>query len=168
MPELTLRAVRQENAGELARLFASNDDYTRRVNGRSHSEDDADSALVALPPGVSKSQKYGFGLWSKQELVAFADVIRGWPTPDTAHIGLLMTHGEQHGQGLGTQMHEAILEASKGWLEISRLRISIVDTNAEMANGFWTTLGYEPTGESAIHEGDLVKSVARVWVRSLT
>lgn len=168
MPELTLRAVRQENARELARLFESNDDYTRRVNGRSHREDDADSALVALPPGVSKSQKYGFGLWSERELVAFADVIRSWPTPDTAHIGLLMTHGEQHGQGLGMQMHEAILEASKSWLEISRLRISIVDTNTEIANGFWTTLGYEPTGESAIYDGDLVKSVARVWARSLT
>ncbi|WP_217132505.1 GNAT family N-acetyltransferase [Leucobacter chinensis] len=154
--------------GELARLFESNDGYTRRVSGRSHREGDADSALVALPPGVSKSQKYGLGLWNKRELVAFADVIRGWPAPEVAHIGLLMTHGDQHGQGLGMQMHKAILEASKSWLEISSLRISIVNTNAETANGFWTTLGYEPTGESAIYEGDLVKSVARVWVRSLT
>ncbi|MDO5739069.1 MAG: GNAT family N-acetyltransferase [Ornithinimicrobium sp.] len=43
-------------------------------------------------------------------LVAFADVIVGWPNPSTAHIGLLMTDGARVGRGLGRALHTAVVE----------------------------------------------------------
>ena len=48
-----------------------------------------------------------------------------------------------------------------------RLRLGIVATNAEVAEPFWTALGYRPTGETAPYSaGDVVSSTA-IWERDL-
>ena len=167
MTESTLRNVTLDDVSALERLFETNPDYTTRVMGREPSSGDARSALTSLPPSVDPSHKIGFGLWDGSVLVAYADVIRGWPSPDTAHIGILMTHGHRSGQGLGRQLHQAIIAEAQQWPGISRLRISIVDTNAEFADGFWSSLGYTKTGETMPYSADRVESFAHIWARAV-
>jgi GNAT superfamily N-acetyltransferase len=122
-----------------------------------------------------------------ERLVAFADVLLGYPVPSTASIGLLVVRGGEQGRGLGRAMHEAVVErlraASEGSrtrhsdvkrlperlperlpverVPVERLRLGVVATNASVAEPFWRALGYEPTGEEQPYRYDhLVSTVA--------
>lgn len=64
-------------------------------------------------------------------------------------------------------MHDAVVGWVGGISEVEVLRLSIVDTNADVAEPFWMKLGYQPTGESSPYISGLVESTARVWVRRL-
>ena len=145
---LEVRRITQGQCAALQRMMESNLEYSRRVGGTELAPEAASEALSALPPGVLNSQKVDLGLWDGQELVAFADVILGWPAESVAHVGLLMTHGARQGGGLGRVMHDAVIDLVGRTPNIQSLRLSIVDTNADLAEPFWAKLGYEPTGES--------------------
>ncbi|WP_440102915.1 GNAT family N-acetyltransferase [Glutamicibacter mishrai] len=146
-------------------MMESNLEYSRRVGGTELAPEAASEALSALPPSVLNSQKVDLGLWDGQELVAFADVILGWPAESVAHVGLLMTHGARQGGGLGRVMHDAVIDLVGRTPNIQSLRLSIVDTNADLAEPFWAKLGYEPTGESVPYVSGSVESTARIWTR---
>jgi len=148
-------------------MMESNLEYSRRVGGTELAPEAASEALSALPPGVLNSQKVDLGLWDGQELVAFADVILGWPAESVAHVGLLMTHGARQGGGLGRVMHDAVIDLVGRTPNIQSLRLSIVDTNADLAEPFWAKLDYEPTGESVPYVSGSVESTARIWTRSV-
>lgn len=142
-----MRRVDDSGQAQLLTLLQSHSDFHRRVMGERPSMADARSILVDLPPGIESARKHTIGLWEGQELVAFADVIRGWPSAEFAHIGLLMSHGSRRGQGLGRLMHEQVESLVGGWSEVSTLRLSIVDTNAHVAASFWSRLAYRATGD---------------------
>nr|WP_245346914.1 GNAT family N-acetyltransferase [Arthrobacter stackebrandtii] len=106
-------------------------------------------------------------MWDGQELVAVADVIIGWPAESVAHIGLLMTDSACQGAGLGRLIHEAVIELARRVPSIHTLRLSIVETNADLVAPFWTKIGYEHTGEAVPYISGSVESVARIWTRSV-
>lgn len=164
---LEVRRITQGQCAALQRMMESNLEYSRRVGGTELAPEAASEALSALPPGVLNSQKVDLGLWDGQELVAFADVILGWPAESVAHVGLLMTHGARQGGGLGRVMHDAVIDLVGRTPNIQSLRLSIVDTNADLAEPFWAKLGYEPTGESVPYVSGSVESTARIWTRTV-
>ncbi len=149
------------------RIMESNAEYSRRVEGANPAPTAADEVLSALPPGVDASQKVNLGIWDGSQLVAFADVIIGWPAASVAHLGLLMTDDARRGEGLGRAMHNAVIDLVSKDPNIRTLRISIVDTNSDLAEPFWVSLGYEPTGEAAPCGSGSVESTARIWTRSV-
>lgn len=150
------------------RIMESNAEYSRRIEEAVPTPIAAAEVLSALPPGVPDAQKVDLGLWDGQELVAFADVIVGWPAESVAHIGLLMTDGARQGEGLGRVMHDAVIDLAALSPDIRSLRLLIVDTNADLAVPFWTKLGYEPTGEAVPYVSGSVESTARIWARPVT
>lgn len=162
---LQVRGLARADLRAVQRLMESNAGYSERVDGDAPGPNAAREVLTALPPGVGGSQKVDLGLWSGGCLVALADVIIGWPTPSVAHIGLLMTDGTRHGRGLGRRMHQTVVEALRDEPQIQSLRLSIVGTNADVAEPFWTALGYQRTGESTPYSSGAVESIARIWVR---
>lgn len=162
---MEVRRITQGQCAALQRMMESNLEYSRRVGGTELAPEAASEALSALPPAVLNSQKVDLGLWDGQELVAFADVILGWPAESVAHVGLLMTHGARQGGGLGRVMHDAVIDLVGRTPNIQSLRLSIVDTNADLAEPFWAKLGYEPTGESVPYVSGSVESTARIWTR---
>lgn len=164
-PYRNVREVRPADVSALQRLMLSNPGYTRRVEGGAVGANAARDVLAALPPGVERNQKWDLGVWEGDLLVAFADVIVGWPGPSTAHIGLLMTDGAREGQGLGRMLHTAIVEELLELRTVETLRLSIVDTNATVAEPFWIKMGYSANGEVVSYESGAVSSTARIWVR---
>lgn len=46
--------------------------------------------LVACPSGLPLSDKHLIGRWEQGELTAVIDLLRGYPNPDTAYLGLLL------------------------------------------------------------------------------
>lgn len=164
-PQLESSLIAPDQSAAVQRIMESNANYSLRVTGAATAPGSAEEVLRALPPGVEVSQKVDLGLWAGQELVAFADVIVGWPTAAEAHIGLLITHGARHGEGLGRTVHDVVVDLVGRNPRIQTLRLSIVDTNADLADPFWKKLGYEPTGEVKPYCSGGLESVARIWSR---
>lgn len=152
----------------LQRLMLSNEGYTRRIEGGALGADAAQQVLSALPPGTTPEQKWCLGLWEGDLLVAFADVIVGWPEALTAHIGLLMTHGARVGRGLGRTLHTAVVEKLIGLRSVERRCDwrSWIRTR-RVAEPFWIKMGYVAAGEVVPYESGTVVSTARIWVRPL-
>ena len=164
---MIIRDLTLSDAPALQRLMMSNAGYTKRVEGGDPSADAAGAVLTALPPAVDPGQKRDIGVWDGEVLVAFVDVIVGWPAPQMAHIGLLMTDGAREGRGLGWLLHDAVVTKLLARGGIETLRILIVDTNAAVAEPFWKKMGYSAAGQVSPYDSGTVSSTARTWTRPL-
>ncbi|KAD3632926.1 GNAT family N-acetyltransferase [Arthrobacter yangruifuii] len=91
--------------------------------------------------------KRGTGWWNGADLVAFADILFGYPDPAAAYIGLFIVHGDHPGKGLGRELHDAVLARVHRQSSAERLRFGIIEKNAAASEPFWRALGYLPTGE---------------------
>lgn len=151
-------------------LLESVPDYALRITGYPPGPSDALSALLSVPDGFDPAGKAGLGLWEGERLVAFADVLLGYPTPAVAYIGLLVVRGDAHGRGLGRAMHHAVIgfvRSAPAAARVDRLRLGIVGTNASVAEPFWWALGYRPTGETKPYRYDHLESTVALWERAL-
>ncbi|CYT98671.1 GNAT family N-acetyltransferase [Streptococcus suis] len=100
--------------------------------------------LVDCPPGKELSDKYFLGFWDKERLVAILDLIDGYPTEDTAYIGLFMVDSRLAGQGLGSKVIAELL--SRLATHFKKVRLGYVESNPQ-ASHFWSKVGFCPTGE---------------------
>ncbi|WP_259559606.1 GNAT family N-acetyltransferase [Brachybacterium sillae] len=135
-------------------------------------QEDAAEILTARPWGHGPEHKVVLGLVADvadspdgppaPELVGLVDVIRGWPRPEVAHIGLVLVSERHRRQGLGARLHEAVIDRARTWEGITTLRVTIVDRNETIALPFWHHLGYTPTGES---QPFVAGSIAHVYER---
>jgi GNAT superfamily N-acetyltransferase len=154
-------------------LLESVPDYALRITGYPPGPSDGLSALLSVPDGFDPVGKVGLGLWEGERLVAFADVLLGYPSLSVAYIGLLVVRGGEQGRGLGRAMHVAVVErvraaSGRSGMERSRrLRLGIVASNASVAEPFWRALGYEPTGEEKPYRYDHLVSTVALWERAL-
>lgn len=182
-PPLSFRLLGSDDVDALQDLLESVPSYAERITGYPPGPSDGLSALVAVPDGFDPAGKYGFGLWDRGTLVAFADVLVGYPDAAVTFVGLLVVRGDRQGSGLGRAMHDAVV----GWLRgdvpagagaglgaavgampvVARLRLGIVETNAAVAEPFWRALGYAPTGETKPYRYDHLVSTVALWERAL-
>ncbi|ROS72179.1 ribosomal protein S18 acetylase RimI-like enzyme [Curtobacterium sp. PhB130] len=161
----SVRDLQPDDVDALQELLESFPAYAERITGYPPGPSDALSALISVPPGFDPAGKRSIGLWDDRELVAFADVLLGYPDPETAYIGLLIVHGAHQGKGLGRRLHDAVLDRVREENSASRIRLGIVERNAEWATPFWTALGYEPTGETKPYRYDKLESTVSMWER---
>ncbi|WP_144712628.1 GNAT family N-acetyltransferase [Curtobacterium pusillum] len=167
MSPSTVRALDAGDVEALQALLETVPDYARRITGYPPGPSDGLSALLSVPDGYDPVGKLGIGLWSDDELVAFADVLLGYPDPSVAYIGLLVVRGGRQGAGVGRAMHDAVVERVRTVSGVERLRLGVVATNAEVAEPFWRALGYEPTGERGPYRYDHLESTVALWERRL-
>ena len=83
------------------------------------------SDMKALPPRTTYEQKYYFGFFKGESLVAVMDLILGYPNESTAFIGLFMMDKSRHGFGPG--------------------RLAFAKDNPQ-SEAFWRKNGFLPTG----------------------
>jgi GNAT superfamily N-acetyltransferase len=131
---------------ELQRVLEEAPEYARRVTGLPPGDTEAQSVLRALPEGKSYADKFVFAIDSDREMVGCADLIRGYPRPATAMLGLLLLSERQQRRGMGRRAYCLLEEIVRGWGSCERMRIGVVRAN-EQVMPFWTQLGFVPTGE---------------------
>lgn len=88
-------------------LCASNPkyyEYTHEILSMESLKDD----LLALPPTKTKEDKFFIGFYKEENLIAILDLIQDFPQPQTAYIGLFMTHKNLQGIGLGTEILRSV------------------------------------------------------------
>lgn len=161
------RALVGGDADALQDLLESVPDYAERITGYPPGPSDGLSALLSVPDGFDSSGKHGYGLWDGPVLVAFADVLVGYPSDRFAFIGLLVVRGDRQGAGLGMTLHDAVVERVRTVPTVERLRLGIVATNAAVAEPFWRAVGYEPTGERKPYRYDHLESTVALWERPI-
>ncbi len=131
---------------ELQRVLEEAPTYAQRVTGLPVGSADAQSLYIDLPPGKTDEDKFVFGIFLGDEMVGCIDLVRAYPNPTTAHIGLLLISEKYHGQGIGRQAYDLAEQFIREWGTCDTIRLGVVRTNEEVIS-FWKKLGFEPTGE---------------------
>ena len=103
--------------------------YFQRVTGMPPGHAHAQSTFTGLPPGKTYDDKFVWGLYSADAMIGCADVVRGYPVPPKAVIGLLLLAEAWQRRGFGRAFAILLEQAISGWPEISTLRIGVVKTN---------------------------------------
>lgn len=107
--------------------------------------------LQALPPGKDYSDKFVFTYEMAGQMAACSDIVYGYPSADTAYIGLLLVTEAHEGKGYGRQVFQHLLSVAQQRRECSRLRLGVLERN-ERAHQFWRNMGFAPTGEIKFHD----------------
>ena len=97
--------------------------------------------LKATPPGKGLSDKYFFGFFEGDELVAVMDLVDGYPDQGTAYIGFFMVNLHYQGKRVGTSIIDEVTEylRSKGKTAV---RLAIDKGNPQSTH-FWKKNGFE-------------------------
>jgi GNAT superfamily N-acetyltransferase len=106
----------------------------------------AQSMFTALPPDKTYDDKFVWGLYAGDAMIGCVDVIRGYPVPDKALIGLLLLAEPWQRRGLGRAFATLLEQAIVAWDEISTLRLGVAVSNPG-AHIFWRKMEYIETGE---------------------
>lgn len=128
-----------------------------RITGAPTGPDGAASVFAALPQGKAHGDKFLFGIYCGDQLIGCADVIRGYPNPTTAILGLLLISEKHQRQGVGRRAYAMIGQLIRDWGTCDTIRGGVIRTNAEVIP-FWESLGFEPTGEVAPYHYGPVRS----------
>jgi GNAT superfamily N-acetyltransferase len=151
---------------DLQRVLEAAPDYARRVTGLPPGNADAQSVFTALPEGKTYADKFVFAIDRDREMIGCADLIRGYPHPATAMLGLLLLSESQQRRGMGRRAYCLLEEIVRSWGSCARVRIGVVRTN-EQVTPFWTQLGFTPTGEVRPYRHGAVASEVLVLEKRL-
>lgn len=125
---------------DLQRLLEAAPSYAWIIEGKPPAANAAEELLTETPPGKMADDKLVLGIFDESGLVGCLDLIRGYPSPETAYIGLLLFRESHQGKGLGVEAlaHADALAAS--W-NCSLLRLGVIATNLQ-ALSFWSREGF--------------------------
>lgn len=117
----------------------------QRVYGSSNNSD-LQMMINQLPPGKTLRDKFVFGLYDDSKLVACLDLIRGYPYPHIAFLGLLIVDESSQRQRLGSMIVNRAEEIAARWSGVKRMRLAVAVTNSDVL-AFWEKMGFSHTGE---------------------
>jgi GNAT superfamily N-acetyltransferase len=145
---VTIRALTGEpdEMRELQRVCENTAGYYERTTGVPPGPAEAQSTYTILPEGKGYADKFVLGIYADRQMVGCADLIRRYPDPATATLGLLLICESHQGRGIGRQALQLIEHFAQDWGSCERIRLGVVRSNAE-AMPFWISQGYQPTGE---------------------
>ena len=103
--------------------------------------------MVALPPGISLSEKYYLGFFDKKNLIAVMDFIDGYPEKDVVYIGFFMTDVSVQKRGVGTDVIQHVCEAWKK-MGFRAVQLAWVKGNPQ-AEHFWRKNGFQGKKETS-------------------
>ncbi|WP_167367626.1 GNAT family N-acetyltransferase [Methylobacterium pseudosasicola] len=132
--------------------------YSMRVDGVPRRADAASAFVTALPPGCAPRNKHAFLARCDDTAIGLLDLIDGYPKAGTAFIGLLAIRQSAQGSGLGRMLCQAAERFARDTLQAQSLRLAVVETNPVL--GFWTRMGFGPTGEIKPFQGERITTRA--------
>ena len=141
----TVRLLGPEDRETVLDLYRSNPLFFRMGNTEPSMEH-VDRDMTLLPPGVEGERKYFAGFWQGDTLAAVVDLIDGYPTAETAYIGLFMVRGSLSGQGRGSKIVSELAQAL-GKRGIAVLRLAYDPENPQ-ASHFWQKNGFQTICEA--------------------
>lgn len=102
--------------------------------------------MDALPPGKTMNDKYYFGFFERDKLIAVMDLIIDYPKKNTAFIGLFMMDVNYQNKGIGSKVIGDVLSYLKSE-NYENIRLG-VDKGNPQSYSFWNKNGFVTVGES--------------------
>lgn len=147
--EFDARILGMRDADEIFALYRSNPQYFEAMKS-SCTKEGVLHDLSALPARKNACDKHYIGFYKGEKLAAVMDLIMGYPTDETAFIGLFMVHDAFHGGGVGSgiiaQAEETLRE-----MGMKYIRLGYVESNLQ-SRAFWYKNGFRPTGDKSRQE----------------
>ncbi|MGN4967281.1 GNAT family N-acetyltransferase [Aeromonas dhakensis] len=135
-----LRQLQASDAPALQRLFEQAPTYQAAISHAPLCAQAAEEALTACPPTLPFSAKQVIGCWEAGELTAVLDLLRDYPEPTTAYLGLLLVGEPWQGAGRGQALYLHACTLARAW-GATQLRLSVIASN-EVALSFWLRRGF--------------------------
>lgn len=166
--QVTLRELSgtDQDLRDVQSVFDRAPGFMMRTSGRLPLPTDAEDTFAALPPGMEKVTKHVFGIHLGDEIIGCVDLIRGFPNPRTAMLGLLMLAQKSQGQGYGRQAYRQIEAIALTWPEIETMRLAVLGTN-QIVVPFWRKMKFIDTGIRKPYEDGPVKSEQMVFEKRI-
>jgi GNAT superfamily N-acetyltransferase len=96
--------------------------------------------LADLPEGFARSNEAIYRGYEGDQLVGYAEVLRGWPAQDSWIIGILLVDSTRRGEGVGHEIAEAVaLDARASG--VRALLVGVI-ASRERSLLFWKREGY--------------------------
>lgn len=130
----------------LYELEASNPYYYSISQDHPVTPEESIADLETIPEGFPIKQKFYFGIYQENQMIAVMDYLVGYDyehTSDiqTVWIGFFMVHGNYKNQGLGKRIMNTFIQAAKE-NGIRTIQLGCIDGNNE-GYSFWTQLGFK-------------------------
>jgi ribosomal protein S18 acetylase RimI-like enzyme len=119
----------------------------------------------SAPAHRAANRKHAFLARSGALAVGLLDLIDGYPSAGTVCIGLLAIRQSAQGAGLGRALYREAERFARDELGARVLRLAVVATNPVI--GFWTRMGFRPTGETKPFCGESVTSLSILMEKHL-
>lgn len=140
--------------------------YSQIAAGGPVPADAAAQMLSALPPDKEAHDKFVLGAIENSSLIGCADLIRGYPSPSIAFIGLLLVGEPWEKLGYGSVFLSELCKLVADWNCCHRLRLGVLATNGR-ALEFWARLGFIATGEVKPYVAGRVRTEVLLFERAL-
>ena len=137
---------KEEDISALQKVFESAPQYSILTTGSATTPDAATSTFQTLPNGKSFEDKFVFGILHKGQTIGCVDLVRSFPTENTAMLGLLLLDEKFQRKGFGKQSLVEIENELKSWKIINKIRIAVIKNNTS-AFSFWRSMGFQENGE---------------------
>ncbi|RZA05306.1 MAG: GNAT family N-acetyltransferase [Proteobacteria bacterium] len=169
MPPLQLLLLSRADRTQVRQLQAvleAAPAYHINTGGSPACASEAESTLGALPPDFPRENKFTFAIVRAGSLIGCVDLLRGYPEPHQAMLGLLLLREDAQGKGAGRTSFRAVEAIVQGWPEINAIRIGVVEANANVL-GFWQKMGFRDTGLRRPFKNGPIRSLTMVLEKSL-
>lgn len=146
--ELSLRNLDDTPVSRLAveQVIMGSPDYHLTIDGSLPDASRVEDFFASVPAGYSLADLCCLGFFRQDQIAGIGSILRRWNAPNKAMIGLLLFHPDFRRRGLGAIAVKQIEELARTWTGIDRLRVGVVETNAE-ALPFWQAQGFVRNGE---------------------
>ena len=144
----TVRVLESADIDEIVEICRQNTTFYKYTEARPTKEDINDD-MIATPPGIDLSDKYYFGFFENQKLIAIMDLVDGYPKPEIAYIGFFMMNPQYQGKQIGT----AIISEVIAYLQMvgkTAVRLAI-DKGNPQSTYFWKKNGFEVITEVVVN-----------------
>lgn len=155
---ILLVPVTPDELGDVESIFDDLSGYSLNVDGVPRRHNAAYDFATALPAGQDLRHKHSFVARRDGLPVGLLDILNDYPASGTAFIGLLAIRENAQGRGVGRALFQEAERFARDVLKVTTLRLAVVEANP--VAGFWKKMGFLPTGEIKLYEGEAVTSRA--------
>lgn len=139
----TAKEITKDNAIEVFDIMKDNPLYFENLKEEA-SLNHVYHDIEALPPNKEYKDKYYFGLYDNDEMIAIVDLIDSFPNNETAFIGFFMMNKKYQLQAIGSSIINEMIAYLKN-IGLKYIRLGYVKTNNQ-SKGFWYKNQFKPTG----------------------
>jgi GNAT superfamily N-acetyltransferase len=142
-PPFSIRKLdggRAADVADLQNILCGAPGYALLVEGRPPPVDAATELIQELPAGKGAKDKFVFAFDCNGEPIGCVDLVRGYPGPEIAYLGLLLFIESAQGCGFGPWALCFVEETITSW-GCTKLRLAVIETNRR-ALAFWAREGF--------------------------